>query len=145
MSTSITRRPTRTIAILLLLVGLGGYVVAAASDSSVANSSAAAERALGQQDPATAAQALRSRVAPLKVTYDSYAAASLAVASARGEVTRLLNQVRSPSASGSQTVAAAKVELSASISAYGEAIAREKVARQAYADQLAPLMAEIHR
>ena len=145
MSTSIARRPTRTIAVLLLLVGLGGFVVAAAADSSVAKISASADRALGQQDPATAAQALRGRVAPLKVSYDSYAAASLAVASARSEVTRLLNQVRSPSTSGGPGVAAARDELSSGISAYGEAIAREKAARQAYADHLALLMAEIHR
>ena len=145
MWTSMTRRPTRTLAILLLLEGLGGYVVAAAADSSVAKLSAANDQALGQKDPVTEAQILHSRVTPIKGTYDTYAAASLAVATARGEVTRLLNQVRSPSTPGDPEVAAARDGLPSSIAAYGAAIAREKVARQAYSDHLALLMAEVHR
>ena len=130
---------------LLLLVGLGGYVVAAAADSSVAKTSVADERALGQQDPATAAKALRSRVTPIKGAYDTYVAASLAVVSARGDVNKLFNQVRSPSTSGSLGVAGAKDKLSKGIAAYGAAVERANVARKAYADQLALLMAEVHR
>ena len=144
MSKSTTRRPARTVAILLLLVGLGGYVVAAATDSSVAELSAASHQALGQNDPVAEAQTLQGRITPIKSTYDTYAAASIAVASARSEVTRLLSQVRSPSTSVGQ-VADARDRLPSRIAAYGEAIARQKVARQAYSDHLALLMAEVHR
>jgi hypothetical protein len=145
MSTSTTRRPARTVAILLLIVGLGGYVVAAAADSSVARLAAANDQALGQKNAAAEAQTLQGRVEPIKSSYDTYAAASLAVTAARGEVTRLLSQVRSPSTSGGPEVAAARDNLPSSIAAYGAAIAREKVARQAYGDHLALLMAEMHR
>lgn len=144
-STSTAQRTARAFAMLLLLVGLGGYVVAAAADSSVAKTSVADERALGQQDPATAAKALRSRVTPIKGAYDTYVAASLAVVSARGDVNKLFNQVRSPSTSGSLGVAGAKDKLSKGIAAYGAAVERANVARKAYADQLALLMAEVHR
>jgi hypothetical protein len=144
MSTDIRSR-VRTFTIVMLLVGLGGYVVAAAADRSVAKTSVADDRALGQQDPATAEKALRSHFAPIKGAYDSYAAASTAVVSARGDVNKLFNQVRSASTSGGPGAAGAKDELTKGIAAYGAAVQREDVARKAYADQLALLMAEIHR
>ena len=144
-STSTARHPARTFTVLLLLVGLGGFVVAAAADSSVAKTSVADERALGQQDPATAARALRSHVTQIVGAFDAYAASSIAVVSARGDVNKLFNQVRSSSASGSLAVARAKDKLSKGIAAYGAAIERQNVARQAYTDRLALLMAEVHR
>jgi hypothetical protein len=138
-------QPARALAILLLLVGLGGYVVAAATDSSVAKTSAADEAALGRKDAATAAAALRIRIAPVQGAYDTYAAASLDVVSARGAVNKLVTRVRSTSASGGPGAASAKDALSKGIAAYGAAVERENVARQAYAKQLAPLMAEVHQ
>jgi len=139
-----TRHPGRAFAILLLLVGLGGYVVAAAADSSTGKTSVADETALGQQDPVTGAAALRSRVTPIKVTYDIYAAASLAAARARDDVSRLLSHARALSSSGSEEAATARDQLSTGIAAYGAAVERENLARQAYARQLALLMAEVH-
>jgi hypothetical protein len=125
-------------------VGLGGYVVAAAADSSTGKTSVADETALGQQDPVTRAAALRSRVTPIKVAYDTYAAESLAVVTARGDVSRLLSQARALSSSGSGEAATARDQLSTGITAYGAAVARQDIARQAYARQLALLMAEVH-
>jgi hypothetical protein len=144
MSTHLRSR-LRTFTILLLLVGLGGYVVAAAADRSVAKTVVADDRALGQQDPAMAAKALRSHFSPIKGAYDNYLAASSAVVSARGDVNKLFNQVRSGSPSGSLGAAGAKNELANSITEYGAAVQQEDVARKAYADQLRRLMAEIHQ
>jgi hypothetical protein len=139
------RQPARTFAILLLLVGLGGYVVAAAADSSVGKTSVADETALGQQDPVAGAQTLRSRVTPIKVAYDSYAAASLAVVTARADVIKLFSTVRAQSTPGSVEATTARGQLSTGIAAYGAAVERENEKRQAYARQLALLMAEVHR
>jgi len=136
-------QPARILAILLLLVGLGGYVVAAAADSSVANAPVATDSTLGQQDPASTAKALSSRVTRVQGAYDTYAAASLAVVSARRDVNRLIDKVRSPT-SGNPGAAGAKDALSKGIAAYGAAVERENVARKAYAVQLAPLTAEVH-
>jgi hypothetical protein len=139
------RSLARTSAILLLLVGLGGYVVAAAADSSVSKTAVADEKGLGAQNPVTAAQAYRSHISPIKSAFDTYAAASLAVVSARDDVNRLFNQVRSAPTSKSPAAATARDQLSQGITAYGAAVEREDVARQAYADQLALLMTEMHR
>jgi hypothetical protein len=125
-------------------VGLGGYVVAAAADSSVTNTPVADDSTLGQQDPASAARALSSHVTTVQRTYDTYAAASLAVVSARRDVNKLIDKVRSPT-SRNPGAAGAKDLLSKRIAAYGAAVERENVARQAYAVQLAHLMAEEHR
>jgi hypothetical protein len=138
------RSLARTSAILLLLVGLGGYVVSAAADSSVSKTAVADDKGLGAQNPVTAAQAYRSHISPIKSAFDTYAAASLAVVSARDDVNRLFNQVRSASAK-SPAAATAKDQLSQGITAYGAAVEREDVARQAYAAQLALLMTEMHR
>jgi hypothetical protein len=145
MSTSTPRRPARAVAILLLLVGLGGYVVAAAADHSVGKVSAVEDRALGTQDPVAAASALRRRTTPITTTYNTYASASLVVGSTRGELTRLFNLVRPTSTAGPAEAADARGRLSESIAAYGVAIERQKVAQQAYAHELALLMAEVHR
>ncbi|MEP7193835.1 MAG: hypothetical protein ABI903_13325 [Actinomycetota bacterium] len=138
-------QPARILAVLLLLVGLGGYVVAAAADSSVAKTSAADVTALGQQDPGTAAAVLRLRVLPVQSAYDTYARASLAVVSARRDVTKPISQVRFLSTSGSARTSASMDLLSKGIVAYGAAVEREDVARLAYAHQLALLMTEVHR
>jgi hypothetical protein len=142
-SASTRWQPARALAILLLLVGLGGYVVAAAADSSIARTSVADEAALGQKDPATEAAALRIRIIPVQGAYDTYAAASLAVVYARDDVNKLVKRVRSAPASGSPGAASARDGLSKGISAYAAAVERENVARQAYAKLLAPLMAEV--
>lgn len=88
---------------------------------------------------------LRSRVAPIKDAYDTYTAASLAAVSARRDVITLFNQAKPPSTSGSQTGASAMDELPKSIAAYGAAVERANVARQAYTKQLKLLMAVVHR
>jgi hypothetical protein len=131
--------------ILLLLTGIGGFAVANVVDSSVAKTAAENEMALGQQDPAAAARMLRSRVTPVKSAYDTYAAASLATTSARRDVITLLNQAKPPSTSGSQAAPGAMGELPQSMAAYGAAVERENIARQAYTRQLALLMAAVHR
>lgn len=139
------QRVVRTLTILLLLVGIGGFVVATVVDSSGAKTSVADERTLGQQDPAAAAKVLRNRVAPIKDAYDTYAAASLATVSARRDVIKLFNQAKPQSTSGSQAAASARDELPKSLAAYGAAVARENVARQAYSTQLKLLMTVVHR
>jgi hypothetical protein len=144
-SASTRWQPARILAVLLLLVGLGGYVVAAAADSSVANTSAADITALGRQDPGTAATVLRLRVLSVQSAYDTYARSSLAVVSARGDVNRLIKHVRSLSTSGSPGTPAARDLLTKGIAAYDAAIEREDVARQAYARQLAHLKAEVRQ
>ena len=139
------QRVVRTLTILLLLVGIGGFAMANVLDGSVAKTSVEDERALGQQDPAAAAKVLRNRVVPIKDAYDAYAAASLAAVSARREVITLFNQAQSPSTSGSQKAASAKEQLPRSLAAYGAAVEQENVARQAYSSQLKLLMAVIHQ
>jgi hypothetical protein len=139
------QRVVRTVTILLLLVGIGGFAAANVLDGSGARLSVADESALGQQDPAAAAKVLRNRVAPIKDAYDTYAAASLATVSARREVITLFNQAKPPSPPGSEAAAGAKDELPNSLAEYGAAVERENVARQAYSAQLKLLMAVIHR
>jgi hypothetical protein len=138
------RQPARTVAIVLLLVGLGGFVVAAAADSSHSQTADMDERALGARDPVAATAALNNSVEALTAAYDEYAAASLAVATAREKVTILLRDASSPSGTGSPKAAQAKEELPAAIAVHSAAIQRELVAGQVYTRLLVPLMREMH-
>lgn len=144
-SRSTGRHPARTFTILFLLVGLGGFVVAAATDQSVEKSAVADERAFNQRDPVLAAQRLDILIKPIKGAYDDYAAASLAVASAREDVTNLLTQAASTSGAGRVRAARAREELPTAIAAHSEAVTLERATRQIYVDQLAGLMKEMHR
>lgn len=139
------RQRARTIAILLFLVGGVGYGIANVADRSHAASAVQDERVLGPKNPVGASQALRARVRPVKGAFDTYAAASTAVAAARADVTTLFNAVGPRSAGRTAESAAAKVRLSRGIAAYGAAVGREQAARIAYDKQLSLLMAEVHR
>jgi hypothetical protein len=138
------RHPARTFAILFLLIGLGGYVAAAGADNSHSQTAAVDDKALGQRDPVVVTEALTSRVTPLKVAYDEYAADSLAVARAREKVTILLNDAASSSGAESLGAAQAQEELPAAIAFYDAAIQRERVSGQAYTRLLPALMREMH-
>ena len=138
------RKPARALAILLFLVGIGGFVVANAADRSHAPTAVQDEAVLGQQNPVGAAQALRAQIRPVKRSFDTYAAASGAVAAARADVTNLFNALSPPSAAGSPEAAAAKLRLSAGIAAYGAAVEREQVSRIAYDKRLELLLRQVH-
>jgi hypothetical protein len=135
---------TRALAILLFLVGFGGFVVAAASDQSVQKSSAADETTLGQRDPVAAAKTLRTGFTSVNSAFNAYAAASQVVATARQDVTTQFAKVAAVSGRGGAGLAAANRELSGAIAAHGAAVAREQVARQVYVDRLDVLIKEVH-
>lgn len=135
---------TRALAILLFLVGFGGFVVAAASDQSVLKTSAADQATLGQRDPVAAAKTLRTGFTSVNAAFNAYAAASQVVATARQEVSTQFAKVAAVSGRGGAGSAAANRELSRAISAHSAAVAREQVARQAYVDRLSVLIKEVH-
>jgi len=138
------RKPARAMAIVLFLVGIGGFVVSNAADRSHAPTAVRDEAVLGQQNPVGAAQGLRAQVRPVKRSFDTYAAASGAVAATRADVSNLFNALGPPSAAGSPEAVAAKLRLSAGIAAYGAAVEREQVARIAYDNRLELLLRQVH-
>ena len=139
------RKPARALAIVLFLVGIGGFVVANAADRSHAPTAVQDVAVLGQQNPVGAAQALRAQIRPVKRSFDTYAAASGAVAATRADVTNLFNALDPPSAVGSPEAVAARLRLSAGIAAYGAAVEREQVARITYDTRLELLLRQVHR
>lgn len=134
----------RALAILLFLVGFGGFVVAAASNQSVQKSSRAVQATLGQRDPAAAAVTLRAGFTSVNSAFNAYAAASQVVATARKDVTTQFAKVAAVSGQGGAAAAAANRELSRAIAAHGAAVASERSARQTYVDRLDVLLKEVH-
>jgi hypothetical protein len=80
----------------MLLVGIGGFVLAAGIERENEQAYAADYAALGARDPDPQAQALDVRVAKVKAAYDAYVAALAKVHTRHEAVTEKFNEVVSP-------------------------------------------------
>lgn len=142
------RRVAWTFAVLLLLIGIGGFAAAAAIDNSNEDSFAADSKALGERDADTVTRELEAGVAKAKRAYDDYVAAENAVFEAHEDVTYRFNEVVSPlNPADLLGTARAREEfhqvITPVIAAYVAAVEQERTARQAYVTQLMLLTAEM--
>jgi len=134
----------RALALILFLVGFGGFVVAAAANQSIERTAASDSRALGQRDAAAASATLRTGFTSVNSAFNTYVATSQAVARSRKDVTSRLNAVAALSKSGKAGLTQVKRDLARALDAHAVAVEEEKLARKAYADQLAVLMKDVH-
>jgi hypothetical protein len=134
----------RMLALMLFLVGFVGFVVAATANQSIERTAASDARALGERDPAEASATLRTGFTSVNGAFNAYAATSQSVARARQEVTSRLTRVAALSSSGGAGLDTARSDLTAALEAHAVAVEEEKLARKAYAAQLAALMKDVH-
>jgi len=131
-------------AVILALVGLGGFALATAADNGNRDTFAADYRALGTHDATDQAAVLARLNASVKTTFDAYMAAEEAVWSAHEAVTSAVNDVVANDNAGNTAGAqAARDRLGPALAAYEAAVAQEQAAQQSFLAQLALLQKEV--
>jgi hypothetical protein len=132
------------LALSLFLVGIGGFVVAAAGSQSIQKTAVPDARALGGRDPAAASVTLRAGFTSVDGAYNAYAASTQRVARARAVVVKRLATVEALSKTGKAGLGKAKSDLTSAMAAHELAIEEERIARRVYVDRLAALMKDVH-
>jgi hypothetical protein len=125
------------LAVLLLLVGTAGFVLASIADDHNARTFAEDYAALADRDAGAVAGALDARVTATDGAFNDYVAAAAAVRARHEAVTQAFNAaLASPGAATTRRVERA-------MAAYGRALAREAAMRRAYFRELRSLETEL--
>lgn len=130
------------VAVVLVVVGVLGFVLAGVGDSSTTARYKADQAVLGEHNAATSAEALNAQVARVKAAYDDYVSAAATVRTRHEAVTDTFNEVVTPlDPTNLLGITRAKESLPKVIGAYQRSLARQQAAAAAYFAQLAHLKA----
>lgn len=125
------------LSVVLLLIGIGGFVTANGIDSHSVKTFAEEYAALDGRDPGTTGDALDAQVSEVKAAFDDYVLAAAAVRRRHEAVTDAFNEALA----SSDEVMSRKLDRV--MAAYRAALRRERVKRQAYFAELRSLKVEI--